>query len=145
MRRLRQLASTLALLAWLAALLPGLAWGQGETALAVRAEEAGSGAPASFQTTQTFDVRVVGSEPEAIVAAVAAAEEGASVPLVTPDERVGGLFVRGELNVLDLKTQPRDYQLGLFDRWWRRVGRQEAFDVGRAEAAFQELLDEAGV
>jgi len=145
MRRLRQLASTLALLAWLAALLPGLAWGQGETALAVRAEESGSGAPASFQTTQTFDVLVFGSEPEAIVAAVAAAEEGASVALVTPDERVGGLFVRGELNVLDLKTQPRDYQLGLFDRWWRRVGRQEAFDVGRAEAAFQELLDEAGV
>lgn len=145
MRRLRKLASTLALLAWLAALLPGLAWGQGETALAVRAEESGSGAPASFQTTQTFDVLVFGSEPEAIVAAVAAAEEGASVALVTPDERVGGLFVRGELNVLDLKTQPRDYQLGLFDRWWRMVGRDEAFDVERAEAAFGRLLEEAGV
>src|SRR5690606_6312480 len=91
------------------------------------------------------DVLVYGSEPEAISAAVAAAEEGARVALVTPDQRLGGLFVLGELNVLDLKTQPRDYQLGLFDRWWRRVGRREAFDVERAEAAFEALVVEAGV
>ncbi|HLV13424.1 MAG TPA: FAD-dependent oxidoreductase, partial [Trueperaceae bacterium] len=65
------------------------------------------------------DVLVYGSEPEAIAAAVAAAEEGARTLLVTPDDRLGGLFVLGELNVLDLKTQPHDFQLGLFDRWWR--------------------------
>lgn len=92
-----------------------------------------------------YDVLVYGSEPEAIVAAVAAAEEGSSVVLVTPDERLGGLFVLGELNVLDLKTQPHDYQEGLFERWWRQVGRGEAFDVARAEQAFEALLQEAGV
>lgn len=91
------------------------------------------------------DVLVFGSEPEAVVAAVAAAEEGAATVLVSPANRLGGLFVQGELNVLDLKTQPHDYQLGLFDRWWSLVGRDEAFDVPAAEAAFRELLAQAGV
>jgi hypothetical protein len=91
------------------------------------------------------DVVVVGSEPEAIVAAIAAAEEGARTLLVTEDERLGGLFVLGELAMLDLRTQPHDYQLGLFDRWWRRVGRGKAFDVARAERAFEEMLAGAGV
>ena len=91
------------------------------------------------------DVLVYGSEPEAIAAAVAAAEEGARTLLVTPDDRLGGLFVLGELNVLDLKTQPHDFQLGLFDRWWRLVGRGEAFDVPAAEEAFERLLADAGV
>lgn len=91
------------------------------------------------------DVIVFGSEPEAIVAAVAAAEEGAETLLVTADDRLGGLFVLGELNVLDLKTQPHDYQRGLFERWWRMVGRGESFDVHAAETAFAELLAAAGV
>lgn len=93
----------------------------------------------------SVDVLVYGSEPEGVIAAVAAAREGAETVLITPDPRIGGLFVLGELNVLDLKTQPFDYQLGLFDTWWRLVGRDEAFDVTRAEAAFEELLRDAGV
>src|SRR5690606_751793 len=102
-------------------------------------------ADAPEPTRLAVDVLVYGSEPEAIVAAVAAAEEGAETLLVTPDERLGGLFVLGELNVLDLKTQPHDYQSGLFERWWRLVGRGESFDVHDAEAAFTELLAAAGV
>ncbi len=93
----------------------------------------------------SVDVVVFGSEPEAIVAAVAAAQEGADTVLITRDARLGGLFVLGELNVLDLKTQPFDYQLGLFDDWWRLVGREEAFDVERAEAAFEYMLRLSGV
>lgn len=96
-------------------------------------------------TRVQVDVLVYGSEPEAIIAAVAATEEGAETLLVTPDDRLGGLFVLGELNVLDLKTQPHDYQRGLFERWWRMVGRGESFDVEDAERAFTELLATAGV
>src|SRR5690606_36775752 len=91
------------------------------------------------------DDLVYGSEPEAIAAAVGAAEEGARTLLITPDDRLGGLFVLGELNVLDLKTQPHDFQLGLYDRWWRLVGRGEAFDVPAAEEAFERLLADDGV
>ena len=92
-----------------------------------------------------FDVIVVGSEPEGIVAAVAAAEAGARTLLITPDERVGGLFVLAELNVLDLRTEPFNYQRGLFLRWWLRVGHAAAFDVAQAERAFEQMLSEAGV
>lgn len=92
-----------------------------------------------------FDVIVVGSEPEAIAAAVAAAESGAATMLISEDERLGGLFVMGQLNVLDLRTQPVNLQQGLFDRWWRLVGRGHSFDVQRAEQAFRTLLARAGV
>ncbi len=94
---------------------------------------------------EIWAVIVVGSEPEAIAAAVAAAEEGARTLLVSEDPRLGGLFVRGALNVLDLRVTPVDYQAGLFERWWRRVGRANAFDLTRAERAFADLLDGAGV
>jgi hypothetical protein len=92
-----------------------------------------------------IDVLVLGSEPEGIIAAVAAAQEGARTVLVTLDSRVGGLFVTGEMNSLDLRTQPELYQRGLFEVWWRQVGRGSAFDVVRAEAAFEEMLRGAGV
>ena len=92
-----------------------------------------------------YDVVVVGSEPEAITAAVAAAESGARTLLISQDARLGGLFVLGAMNVLDLRRTPYDYQRGLVERWWRQVGRGNAFDVARAERAFAELLDAAGV
>lgn len=90
------------------------------------------------------DVLVVGSEPEGVIAAVAAAETGAHTLLVTADTRIGGLFVLGELNTLDLRTEPL-LQRGLFERWWKLVGQGSAFDVGRAEDAFAAMLAEAGV
>lgn len=92
-----------------------------------------------------FDVVVYGSEPEGIAAAIGAAEEGARTLLVSRDERVGGLFVLGELNMLDMRTQPFNYQRGIFGRWWRQVGAHDAFDVLTAERAFIRLLAEAGV
>jgi hypothetical protein len=93
----------------------------------------------------TYDVIVVGSEPEAIAAAVATAEAGAATMLISEHPRLGGLFVLGQLNVLDLRTQPINLQRGLFERWWRLVGGGHSFDVGRAERAFASLLSSAGV
>lgn len=99
---------------------------------------------AAAQAGAPFDVIVVGSEPEGVMAAVAAAEEGARTLLVSEDARVGGLFVLGEMNSLDLRTEPL-VQRGLFERWWNLVGRGSAFDIVRAEAAFGAMLREAGV
>ncbi|MCA9835468.1 MAG: FAD-dependent oxidoreductase [Trueperaceae bacterium] len=95
--------------------------------------------------SSSYDVIVVGSEPEGIMAAVAAAEAGASTLLVSEDSRVGGLFVLGEMNSLDLKTDPFNYQQGLFLRWWTMVGKGHAFDVQEAEKAFLTLLQRSGV
>ena len=113
--------------------------------VAVRAAAAPDAEEVAPQDALHADVLVVGGEPEAVSAAVAAAEEGARTVLLTSDARVGGLFVLGELNVLDLRTHPTQLQRGLFERWWARVGNQPAFDVDRAEAAFLAMLREAGV
>ncbi len=100
---------------------------------------------APAQSASRYDVIVVGSEPEGVAAAVAAAESGARTLLISEDARVGGLFVLGQMNSLDLRTQPFNFQRGFFERWWRAVGRGHSFDVTRAEAAFLDLLEEAGV
>ena len=99
----------------------------------------------SQPSTPDYDVIVVGSEPEGVTAAVAAAQEGARTLLVSEAARVGGLFVLGQMNSLDLRTQPELYQQGLFLAWWERVGRGGSFDVREAEDAFVEMLSEAGV
>ena len=106
--------------------------------------EVGGLEPAANSSTN-YDIIIVGSEPEGVAAATAAAEEGARTLLVTRDPRVGGLFVMGEMNSLDLRTKPELYQRGLFLEWWTRVGGGHAFDVKRAEEAFEALLSEAGV
>ncbi len=93
---------------------------------------------------KNFGVIVVGSEPEGVSAAVAAAETGARTLLITKDTRVGGLFVLGGLNSLDLRAHPL-VQRGLFERWWERVGRGAAFDTGQAEKAFAATLESASV
>lgn len=102
--------------------------------------------PLPNSTTEAqYDVIVVGSEPEGIMAAVAAAEEGARTLLITEDPLLGGLFVMGQMNSLDLRTTPFNYQQGLFLEWWQRVGGGHSFDVGRAETVFTQMLAEAGV
>ena len=93
----------------------------------------------------SYSVIVLGSEPEAIVAAISAAESGAKTLLISSDNRLGGLFVEGMLNMLDLRTQPYNYQGGLFKRWWDLVGGSSSFDVSEAEQAFRVLLEQAAV
>ncbi|MCY4354459.1 MAG: FAD-dependent oxidoreductase [Truepera sp.] len=99
----------------------------------------------TFAQSYDYEVIVVGSEPEAISAAIAAAESGAKTLLVSEDRRLGGLFVEAMLNVLDLRTRPFVYQRGIFERWWQRVGRGMSFDVREAEEAFAAMLATAGV
>lgn len=99
---------------------------------------------ATFAQT-AYDVIVIGSEPEAISAAVAASESGAKTMLITEDPKLGGLFVMGQMNSLDLRTEPFNYQQGLFLRWWEMVGKGHSFDIKQAKGAFEELLVAAGV
>lgn len=99
----------------------------------------------SSASISSADLVVYGNEPEAILAAVSAAELGLHVTLLTQEPELGGLYTQGWLNVLDLKTQPHDYQLGIFDTWWRKVGRHDAFDIPRAVQVFSDMLETAGV
>ena len=103
------------------------------------------GVLSQLMLAQNYDVIVIGSEPEGIAAATAAAESGAKTLLVTQDPKLGGLFVMGQMNSLDLRTEPFNYQQGLFLRWWKDVGKGHSFDVVEAERAFSKMLSQAGV
>src|SRR5580765_5089658 len=52
-------------------------------------------APPPPGTTLSAQVVVYGSTPSGIVAAVSAARAGASVVLISPDDRVGGMMTSG--------------------------------------------------
>ena len=93
----------------------------------------------------TYDVLVLGSEPEGIIAALAAARAGAKTALITSDSQLGGLFVLGQMNSLDLRREPVLLQKGLFEDWWGQVGRKSSFDVIRAELVFRDMLAKAQV
>jgi flavin-dependent dehydrogenase len=99
----------------------------------------------SLAFAQYYDVIVIGSEPEGIAAATAAAESGSRTLLVTSDPKLGGLFVMGQMNSLDLRTDPFNYQQGLFLKWWEQVGKGHSFDTIEAERAFTTMLSRAGV
>ena len=96
-------------------------------------------------TEVIYDVLVLGSEPEGIIAAVAAARAGAKTALITNDSQLGGLFVLGQMNSLDLRREPVLLQKGLFEEWWEQVGRKSSFDVKLAEFAFKSMLAKAQV
>lgn len=111
-----------------------------------KAPTGGSAANVSAEEGQRLeaDVLVLGSEPEAIAAAVAAAEEGAKTILVTKHQRMGGLLVVSEMNSLDVGPGPMRPK-GLFGKWWRMVGGGSAYDIRVAEQAFDRMLETAGV
>ena len=52
--------------------------------------------------TKTYDVIVVGGEPEGISAAVTAARNGQKTLLVEDDDALGGLMTLGEFNFIDM-------------------------------------------
>ncbi len=93
------------------------------------------------------NVVVYGSDPSAVMAAVAAGDAGMRTVLVTRKPHVGGVFTLGELNQLDMNYGPSGQLLtqGLFLSWWKRVGERYAFSLHRAALAFRAMLRDAHV
>lgn len=78
-----------------------------------------------------FDVIVIGGEPEGVAASVSAARNGAKTLLVEHRDGLGGLLTYGYLNQIDLGYD-KDRRLanqGIFDEWFRKIGRKANFDV----------------
>ena len=60
----------------------------------------------------TYDVIVVGSDPEGIAAAYTASKEGLSTLLIDFNRNmVGGLYTLGELNMIDFNRPPEGSSL----------------------------------
>lgn len=89
-----------------------------------------------------FDVIVVGSDPEAISAAIAAARAGERTLLIDKNPIVGGLFTLGKLNMLDLSISPTNDMLtkGLFLEFYKNINKRTSFDVKETQRVFEEML-----
>ncbi len=92
--------------------------------------------------SEKWDVVVVGGEPEAITAGIAAARCGARTLLVTKDPIVGHTMTLAELNFLDMNYDSKGNLLtcGLFSEWWNLLGKKSAFAPEKALAAFNRLI-----
>ena len=88
------------------------------------------------------EILIYSAEPEGVIAAVAAAEEGKKVTLVMTREKPGGLMTYAALNFLDLNYDQKSNNInqGLFNRWHQKVGSAISFSPQKAETAFSEML-----
>ena len=103
-----------------------------------------AGAPARHAA----DVVVYGGTAGGVIAAVAAAREGRTVTLVTPDRHLGGM-VSGGLGWTDYgkKQVIGGYSLEFFERVGRKYGRdiEWHFEPHVAEGVFNDLVKEARI
>lgn len=90
-----------------------------------------------------YDVVVVGTEPEGIVAAVAAARSGSKTLLIQGQEGFGGTMIAARLNSIDMNYGPGGVLLtqGLFQDFFQAMG-GDSFDVQEGERYFSSLIEE---
>ncbi|MFP4456996.1 MAG: FAD-dependent oxidoreductase [Clostridia bacterium] len=91
--------------------------------------------------TKEYDVIVIGTDPEGISAAVAAARDGATTLLIDTRDEVGGLFTLGWLNFLDMNYSPNRVLLtqGIFKEFFNQV-EGIAFDIQTAKRIFNKMI-----
>ncbi len=98
---------------------------------------------------QSFDVVVYGGTPSGVIAAVSAAREGATVALVEPTARVGGMITSG-LDATDYGHTATIAGIAgeFFDRTQAAEGTSQGrwrFQPSTAQAAFDQMLTAAQV
>ncbi|HHW36336.1 MAG TPA: FAD-dependent oxidoreductase [Bacillales bacterium] len=91
---------------------------------------------------EAYDVVVVGSEPEGISAAIAAAREGQKTLLLDKKPIVGGLYTLGMLNMIDINWSPTHESVnkGLFLEFYKKINNRTSFDVKQAKLVFENML-----
>lgn len=109
---------------------------------------------------KSYDVIVFGSDPEGVAAASSASKQGLKTLLLDFDrEKVGGLYTLGWLNMIDFNYAPLNSDMifdtrfypenylnhGIFDKFVKLSGKRKAFDVQRAQKAFEKILKDEKV
>ncbi|HHY73255.1 MAG TPA: FAD-dependent oxidoreductase [Bacillus bacterium] len=91
---------------------------------------------------KTFDVIVIGGEPEGIAAAISAARNGSNTLLISDRDGIGGLFTYGKMNVLDFPRGIGNKVLsnGVFKEWHHMVGGKKSFEIKAAKNAFLKMV-----
>ncbi len=89
-----------------------------------------------------YNLIVVGSDPEGVVAAVSGARNGLATLLVDTRPVLGGLMTRGWLNTIDMNYAPGGEILnkGIFLEFFEQV-EGDSFDVSTASKVFNKLVE----
>jgi len=95
------------------------------------------------QVGDTYNLIVVGGDPEGVAAAVSGARNGLKVLLVDTRPELGGLLTRGWLNSIDMNYGPDGEILnkGIFQEFYNRV-EGDSFDVQTAVRAFNRMVND---
>ncbi len=91
----------------------------------------------------SYDVVVLGSDPESLAAAIAAAREHQKTLLLDTHTEIGGVFTLSKLNTMDLSYAPDRRTLltrGIFEEFYTLVHRRTSFDIQDAILAFWGLV-----
>ena len=88
------------------------------------------------------NIIVLGSEPEAITAAVTAARLGYTVNMITEDEQLGGLFTEGMLTALDLNYVNGSDILheGFFTEFYNSASNGHNLDLIKTQEFFDQVV-----
>ena len=88
------------------------------------------------------NIIVLGSEPEAITAAVTAARLGYTVNMITEDEQLGGLFTEGMLTALDLNYVNGSDILheGFFTEFYNAASNGHNLDLIKTQEFFDQVV-----
>lgn len=90
----------------------------------------------------TYDIIVVGGEPEGIASSISAAKNGVKVLLIEKRDSLGGLMTYGMLNSLDMSYSPDGTLLtqGTFKEFFEGIGSKYSFDVEEAKRLFMKMV-----
>lgn len=95
---------------------------------------------------ETYEIVVIGGEPEGIAAALSAARNGHKTLLIEERNGLGGLFTYGEMNFLDFPKGigNRWTSNGIFKEWHQNLTRYNAFGIEEAKTIFTEMVNSEG-
>lgn len=90
---------------------------------------------------KSYDVIVVGTDPEGIAAAISASRNGLKTLLLSKDQTLGGLYTLGALNFIDVPETPSGSVLvkGIYEEFFNKVG-GSGFDLAKAATTFQKMI-----
>lgn len=100
-------------------------------------------------TTSNYDIVVVGSDPEGIIAAATASSYDKKVLLIDTRSKPGGLYTSGMLTMLDLNyidsTNSSFVNGGSFKSLYDNIGINSSIDINATSEYFTNLLSNCGV
>lgn len=93
------------------------------------------------------DIVVLGSEPEAITAAVINSRLGNNVYLITEDKKLGGLFTEGMLTAFDINYYPNKKILheGFFTEFYNNASNGYNLDLKKTQMFFDEIVKKENI